>query len=309
MNNALKLGTLVSLMSGFAFAADDEKYWEQRDTNPSIADEKQKRDNNYWENRDPVPAVDRSVIEQQQLVVPEVTEQNAEPAPEAKAEPKEEGGKPGPMRRAVDRVGAGMENARERLSEGIDDAKDAANAVVAPLRNMEADRPDDKLGIAVEAGGGVGGFIDDRMSSQTTTQGQWTARAVFGTRSHFAGEAAYIGSLQGVNTLGVNEGARLSGHGGETSVRFNVLTGMWQPYATAGIGFMHYSLGDAQLTTSDVLPTADVATFPLGLGMAWRMNGLVLDGRVSFHPSTTSGILRHANLSTWDVNAKAGFEF
>jgi hypothetical protein len=47
----------------------------------------------------------------------------------------------------------------------------------------------------------------------------------------------------------------------------------------------------------------------LGCGMAWRKNGLILDGRFSMHPATSADMLREANLSTWDVNAKAGFEF
>jgi hypothetical protein len=169
--------------------------------------------------------------------------------------------------------------------------------------------PERKTGISVEAGGGVGGFMDTRISSVTTAQGQWTARFAVGTRSHLAGEAAYIGSAQGVHALGISDGATLVGNGAEGLVRFNVLTGMWQPYAAAGIGWTHYSLGNATLTTSDVQSSGDVATFPLGVGLAWRMGGAVLDGRVSFHPATTSAIIRNFNMSTWDVQAKAGFEF
>jgi hypothetical protein len=174
----------------------------------------------------------------------------------------------------------------------------------------DLNQPDKKyVGIDVEAGGGVGGFIDRNITSVTTAQGQWTGRMVFGTRSHFAGEAAYVGSAQKVNTVGISPNATLVGNGAEAAFRLNVLTGMWQPYAIAGIGWTHYSLGNATLTTSDVQSSGDVATFPLGVGMAWRYSGFVLDGRFSFHPATKSGLIRETNLSTWDLQAKAGFEF
>jgi hypothetical protein len=194
----------------------------------------------------------------------------------------------------------------------------ADDARVPPVdRSHEGDRKDllhadpnkRMAGISVEAGGGVGGFIDNRISSVTSAQGQWTARMIFGTRSHFGGEAAYVGSAQGVNTVGISPNATLLGNGTEGAFRLNVLTGMFQPYAIAGLGWMHYSLGPATLTTSDVQQNGDVVTFPLGLGMAWRMDGLVLDSRLSFHPATTSALIRDTNLSTWDLQARAGFEF
>jgi hypothetical protein len=170
--------------------------------------------------------------------------------------------------------------------------------------------PDKKMvGIGMEAGGGVGGFTDSRISNVTSAQGQWTARMVFGTRSHFGGETAYVGSAQTVNTLGIQPGATIVGNGAQGGFRFNVLTGMFQPYAMAGIGWTHYTLGNAQLTTSDVSLNGDVATFPLATGMAWRFDGLVLDSRVTFTPATSSGLVRGTNLSTWAVQGHAGFEF
>ncbi len=316
MKKALMLGAVVSLVSAAAFAADDKKYWEARDANPVAADDNVKRDKHYWEHRDAQPALaddnvkrDKRYWEHRETnpKVESVGSPAVEAAPAAGQKPQAAAEK-GPVRRAVERAADGAGRAGAAVGDAASDVKEAAKRVVAPLTPVAEPRSD-KVGIAVEAGGGVGGFVDERMSSQTTAQGQWAARAVFGTRRHLAGEAAYVGSAQGVNTLGVSNGAKLVGNGGETALRFNLLTGMWQPYATAGVGFMHYTLGNAQLTTSDVQPTGDVATFPLGVGAAWRNNGVVLDGRVSFHPATTSGILRYANLSTWDVNAKAGFEF
>jgi hypothetical protein len=174
---------------------------------------------------------------------------------------------------------------------------------------LRADRDEKRLGIGVEAGGGFGGFLDKNISEQTGVQGQWTARLIFGTRSHFGAEAAYIGSAQSVNTSGISQNAKIVGNGAETAFRYNLFTGMFQPYASAGIGWVHYSLGNAQLTTSDVQQNGDVAVFPVGLGMTFKYMGFMLDNRFSLHPATSSGLIRNTNLSTWDIQARGGFEF
>jgi hypothetical protein len=165
------------------------------------------------------------------------------------------------------------------------------------------------FGVSTEVGGGFGGFVSNAASSQTTIAGMWEARMVFGTRKHFAGEAAYVGNAQGVQTLGVSPGATLAGNGLEGNFRFNLLTGDWQPYAVAGLGWMHYAMFNAVITTADIDTNGNVATFPIGAGLAWRKSGVVVDARVSFHPATNSDVLRNTNLSTWDVNGKVGFEF
>jgi len=203
------------------------------------------------------------------------------------------------------------------------DPEGADIETLAPAKPKVADRdhtydrkdiwqadPDRKLiGMSFEGGGGVGGFMDSRIADVTSTQAQWTARMVYGTRSHFAGETAYIGSAQKVNTLGIRPNATITGNGAEAAFRYNALTGMFQPYATGGLGWTHYSLGYEQLTTSDVQLNGDVLTFPIGVGMAWRYNMLLLDSRLSFTPSTNSALIRNTNLSTWNLQAHAGFEF
>jgi len=174
---------------------------------------------------------------------------------------------------------------------------------------LRADRDEKKLGIGVEAGGGFGGFLDKNISEQTGVQGQWTARLIFGTRSHIGAEAAYIGSAQSLNMPGVQQGAKITGNGAETALRYNLFTGMFQPYASAGVGWVHYSMGNAQLATSDVQQNGDVAVFPVGLGMTFKYMGFMLDNRFSLHPATSSALVRNTNLSTWDIQARGGFEF
>ncbi|MBL8956376.1 MAG: hypothetical protein JNK82_36720, partial [Myxococcaceae bacterium] len=119
---------------------------------------------------------------------------------------------------------------------------------------------------------------------------------------------AYVGSVQGVSAAGVSRGALLTGNGAEGAFRLNVLTGTWQPYATAGLGFTYYTLGDAVLSAPGLQSSGTVATFPLAVGLAWRVHGLVLDTRLAFQPATSAGLLGRANLSTWNANARVGFE-
>jgi hypothetical protein len=189
-------------------------------------------------------------------------------------------------------------------------ARDRANQVrEADREATNRRRPPSWIGIGFEAGGGVGGFFDSKASGVNSASGLWQVRAIVGTRSHFAGEMAYVGGASTLNTFGVSNDATLTTNGFEGAVRWNVLTGVIQPYAAAGLGYQHYSLGDAQISTSDVSSGGEVMTFPLALGLAWKPGAFMIDGRVSFHPATKSAILRDTNMSTWDVGAHAGFEF
>jgi hypothetical protein len=205
----------------------------------------------------------------------------------------------------------------EPAPAATDEAKDDAEstkAKIADARDRDRAetnkrRPPSWIGIGFEAGGGVGGFFDDRASASTSAQGLWQIRAVVGTRTHFAGEMAYVGGATTLNTFGVSNDATMTTNGFEGAFRWNVLTGIIQPYASAGLGYQHYSLGEAQISTSDVSSAGEVMTFPLALGVAWKPGPFVLDGRVSFHPATNSALLRDTNMSTWDVGAHAGFEF
>jgi hypothetical protein len=184
-----------------------------------------------------------------------------------------------------------------------------ADAQDADRKESEKTRPPSWIGITVMAGGGGGSFFDDDLAGQTSATGMWQVRAVVGSRRHFAGEMAYVGGAQNVNTLGVNQGARMINNGFEGAFRWNVLTGILQPYALGGIGYQHYKIADEQVITSDVQSYGDVLNFPLAVGVALKPGPFTLDGRVTFRPATNSGLLRSNNMSTWDIGANAGFEF
>lgn len=176
-------------------------------------------------------------------------------------------------------------------------------------RAMGEPRLASRIGLTAEAGGGVGGFMDSRAVSVTQPQGVWTARLGIGSRSHVGAEVAYQGSAQDIDTLGISPNAVLLGNGVEGNLRLNLLTGMIQPYAIAGVGWTHYSLMGTSFNTSDVVDQTDVAQFPLGGGVAFRYNGFVADARLAFHPSANTNLIPGVNLSTWDVGGRLGFEF
>jgi hypothetical protein len=166
------------------------------------------------------------------------------------------------------------------------------------------------IGMTVEAGGGVGGFLESRAVSETTPAGLWNARLTVGSRRHFGGELAYIGSAQNMKMLGTNgSNAHLIGNGVEGAFRFNLLTGMWQPYAVAGIGWIQYVVTNAVANTSDFENRSNVIEVPLGVGVAWRYGGFVADGRLTFHPAAGPNFPTGVNLSTWDLGARLGYEF
>ena len=98
-------------------------------------------------------------------------------------------------------------------------------------------------GMSVTAGGGVAGFTDDRMRSMTDTGASWDARFVVGTRSPVGFEIGYLGTVQGIETLGIDTDAGIMSNGVAGALRFNILTGMWQPYVAAGVGYRQFGEG------------------------------------------------------------------
>ena len=126
---------------------------------------------------------------------------------------------------------------------------------------------------------------------------------------HLAGEAAYVGSAMGMNVLGLSDTAVLVSNGVEGALRFNVLTGDWQPYALAGYTFRRYTIQNSSVNTSSVLNADNVSEIPLAAGIAYRVQGFVADLRFNYNNAFNSKLIPDTNLSTYGVSAKVGFEF
>ncbi len=165
------------------------------------------------------------------------------------------------------------------------------------------------LGMDAEIGGGVQDFVHSGATSVTNIGGSWTARLIFGTRSHLAGEAAYVGSANGMTALGLSDSAVLVSNGVEGDLRFNLLTGDWQPYVAAGYIFRRYTIQNSSVNTSSILNADNVSEIPVAAGIAYRVQGFIADVRFNYNNAFSNDLIPNTNLSTWGVAAKVGFEF
>lgn len=171
------------------------------------------------------------------------------------------------------------------------------------------------FGMSLTVGGGVTGFTDQDMQNVTDPGGSWEARFAAGTRELVSFEAAYIGSAQAIDALGLDTDAILLGNGLEASARVNLVRGAFQPYLLAGAGWMHYQIENADFNTSSVREDDDVLQVPLGLGFGYRYQHLILDARGLFRPAAYSDMVAPStpdekiSMHSWTALARAGFEF
>jgi len=181
-------------------------------------------------------------------------------------------------------------------------------------------RPLSGIGISLAAGGGAGGFVSETLRNTTDVGGDWDVRATIGTRSPIAFEASYIGSAQGINALGVDGNAVLIGNGAQGALRLNgTLNLPFQPFVFAGVGWRRYDLTNTNTNTSDLQGSDDVLEVPMGLGIAGKWNGLILDARGEYRATTNEDLLPrinanetedgHADMQRWGVKATVGAEF
>jgi hypothetical protein len=176
----------------------------------------------------------------------------------------------------------------------------------------------ERYGIGVAVGGGVEGFTNDTMRDTTDDGGNWNVRLAFGTRSPIGFEAAYIGSAQDIDALGLDTGTVLVGNGAQGNVRVNLIDANIQPFALAGVAWRHYELTNSDFNTSDIAEDDDVLEIPLGVGLAWKYKGLMLDARGEFRIATEEDMVPEltgvanadpASMHRWGVNANVGYAF
>lgn len=173
-------------------------------------------------------------------------------------------------------------------------------------------------GLAVSAGAGVAGFVNDEANDFIDPGLSYTARLHVGTRQPIGLEVAYIGSVHDVEALGLDDDAMLASNGLEASVRYNILRDRaFQPYLLAGVAYRDYSVtnADTNTSTSSVNDDDDVLELPVGTGLAWRSNGgLMIDARLGYRFSTSDDLLGGDGgggpaLDNWNATLRAGWEF
>lgn len=164
-------------------------------------------------------------------------------------------------------------------------------------------------GMSVLAGGGAGGFVTDAATSLTGVSGTYNLRVIYGTRTPIAFEAAYIGSAQSIDALGLDSDALLIANGVEASARYNFLrNNQWQPFVTAGAAWKHYDIR-SDANTSSILEDDDVLEIPVQAGVSWRRKGFLVDGRVGYRQAFSEDLLGDEELHNWGANVNLGIEF
>jgi hypothetical protein len=176
-----------------------------------------------------------------------------------------------------------------------------------------------RFGTSIQGGGGVIGFTGSSENNVSNIGGSWDVRAVFGTRTIAALEAAYVGTTREL-TAGPGAGAGLMSNGAEGVFRLNApfLTRetLIEPFAFAGLGWAHYRLNDtSRLQNVFVGRTSDdIATIPIGGGLALGYHGFIFEARFTYRPTFDNDLALTANgsrteLDTWNAGAMIGFEF
>lgn len=191
----------------------------------------------------------------------------------------------------------------------------------APAATYEDDDDDNLLtpfGMAISVGGGVNDFVDNDIDGLTDMGGSWDARIIAGTRSYVGLEAAYIGTAQDVDALGLDNDAVLISNGAEGLLRVNVGTYMIQPFIFGGAAWQHYSIANEDFNTSSINDDDDVFSLPFGAGLGGRIgnSGLLLDARFTYRPTFEEDLLQpgtgnetEEDLDNWNVSARIGYEF
>jgi hypothetical protein len=189
--------------------------------------------------------------------------------------------------------------------------------VLPPPAPAKPSLPPSVLGMEATVGGGVTGFIDETPRNTATTGGSWEARLMFGSRLPLAVEAAYVGSAQNIDALGLANNAVLVGNGAEGDLRLNLTRSRVQPYLFGGIGWTHYQLSNMSnvSNTSSVLDKDDIGTVPLGAGVAARLGrSFIIDVRGTYRATFNDDLFRamsanNNSLQSWGATGRLGFEF
>ena len=166
-------------------------------------------------------------------------------------------------------------------------------------------------GMSATLGGGIRGFTEDAGQETVDSFGVWEGRIVLGTRRTLGLEAGYSGAIGDIDTLGLDQNARLLSNAVEGALRLHLLAGMWQPYLLAGAGWQRYTITSEDSNTSSLADEDDMAVFPLGVGLAMRYEGLLVDARGVYRPTYGADLIPEAgsDLSTWTAALSAGAEF
>lgn len=178
----------------------------------------------------------------------------------------------------------------------------------------------ERVGIGLFLGGGVDGFVSERLRSMTRIGGSWNVRVTVGTRSRVAGEVSYIGAAQAIDAPFQTGEAVLVGNGLQAALRIDVLsTRDLRSFVYGGAAWRHYDLLDVELTraASDA-DNDNVFEAPVGIGLAGHAGSLIAELRAEYRPAWGSDLLPSfitdddalfGDADRWGVTGNIGLEF
>lgn len=171
----------------------------------------------------------------------------------------------------------------------------------------------DTYKVGASFGGGFVGFVDDDTRDFATEGGAWEARLAFSKGPTVAIEAAYLGTLQNIDALGIGDNARLLGTTLEADLRINLLEGRLQPFVLVGAGWTRYDMTNTSANTSDVENVDNLATMPIGIGIGYRYGDVLFDLRGTYRSTTGDNLIDtrgvgDATLDTWSTTLRVGFQ-
>lgn len=169
-----------------------------------------------------------------------------------------------------------------------------------------------QYGTSVSVGGGFVQFVDSSTRDFATEGAGWEGRVAFGTKTHLAIEAGYLGTLHAIDALGLDSNANLLGTNVEGALRLNILTGKIQPYLIGGAGFAHYNLTNVSTNTSDVSDRDNIGEFPFGVGVAYTAGSMMFDARAVYRTTTDVDMFAGSttnSLDAWSATLRLGFEY
>jgi hypothetical protein len=154
-------------------------------------------------------------------------------------------------------------------------------------------------------GAGVTGFVDGDSRDTASTGAEWHARIVYPVLPPFAIETAYVGSYQEMDSLGLDRDAHLINTTLEATVRWDMLHRKVRPYLFAGIGWSRFDITNADYNTSDIRDSDNLASFPLGGGVEYRLSELIFDARGTYRATAGADLMTTGN-ETWSVTFSVG---
>lgn len=172
-----------------------------------------------------------------------------------------------------------------------------------------------ELGIGVSAGAGIVTFLDDGASDIAGPGAGWDVRLALGTNHPVSLEAAYLGSAQEIDALGLDDDAVLLSTGAEATLRFALSRNRpLTPYLVGGIGWARYSLENSDVNTSNLADSDDVISVPLGAGVSVTSGPVLVDVRTVIRSTLDEDLVppsatgEPVDLRSWSLAVRAGWQ-